>query len=60
MNTEWIGKKVRIILHLEDHVGYKGQELTITEVLENDYVMVTDGTTEWCPGIEETDYFKNT
>ena len=36
MNTEWIGKKVRILLHLDDHVGYKGQELTITEVLEND------------------------
>jgi len=55
MNTEWIGKKVRILLHLDDHVGYKGQELTITEVLENDYVTVTDGKTEWFAGIEETD-----
>jgi hypothetical protein len=59
MNTEWIGKKVRILLHLDDHVGYNGQELTIIEVLENDYVTVTDGKTEWCAGIEETDYFKD-
>jgi len=59
MNTYWIGKKVRILLHLNDHVGYEGQELTIKEVLENDYLTVTDGNNEWCVGIEETDYFNH-
>jgi hypothetical protein len=59
MDKDCIGKRVKILLHLEDHVGYKGQDLTITEVLENDYVTVSDGKKEWCAGIEETNYFIN-
>ena len=52
-----IGKKVKITKHLEDHEGYGGQELKVIAELENDYITVTDGVTEWCAGIEETDLF---
>ncbi len=58
MNTEWTGKKVKILLHLEDHVGYKkGQEVEVIEVQDDDYLIVSDGKTEWFVGVEETDLF---
>lgn len=49
-----IGTKIIILNNLDDHIGYKGQEVEIIEELENDYYTVTDGLSKWCVGIEET------
>ena len=52
-----VGKKLRIICNLECHIGYLGQELTVLEEFENQYINVTDGVTERIVGVEETDLF---
>jgi len=50
-----IGDKLKILLNLEDHVGYEGQELTIKTIEPNSYITVEEG--EWHIGMEETDLF---
>lgn len=52
-----LGKKLLILHNLEDHTGYKGQEVEIIELLENEYYTVTDGFSKWCVGIEETNLY---
>lgn len=49
-----IGKKVRIIDNLEDHLEYKNQELTIKTVEENSYITVNEG--NWYIGLEEVEF----
>jgi hypothetical protein len=50
-----IGDKFKIILNLEDHIGYVGQELTIKTIEPNNYVTVNEG--NWYIGMEETDLY---
>ena len=58
------GDKVIIIENLDDHVGYKGQVLTITEIDEScsalaDFCRVRDDNgNEWYAGEEELQFAK--
>ena len=48
------GDKVLIVENLDDHVGYKGEELRIVGEEENDYFIVeNDKGLRWHPGWEE-------
>jgi len=48
-------KQYRISENLEDHIGYKGEPVTIVENHPNDYATVTneEGKKEWFTGMEE-------
>jgi len=56
MNTT---NKVYVITeNVEDHTGYNGQPVTISQIHEDGYVDVTDGFDTWYCGVEEIQEIK--
>lgn len=49
-----VGKKVRIVENLDDHVGYKGEVLTVKTVEIDSYITVEEG--DWYIGLEEVEF----
>ena len=48
-----LGVKAVLTGHLEDQIGYKeGSIVTIVELQENYYAVVSDGTNRWTSGFE--------
>lgn len=55
-NGKYIGRVIKIIDNLEDHTEYKGEDLTVISVEDNDYLVVENSKgNRWYAGIEETD-----
>jgi hypothetical protein len=52
-------RQYHIVENLEDHEGYKGQPVKVSESHPEDYYTVTDGTTKWHVGIEEIEPYED-
>lgn len=54
-NRKYIGRVIKIIDNLVDHIGYIGEDVTVISVEDNDYLVVeNDKGNRWFAGIEET------
>lgn len=53
-----VGKTVKIIENLEDHIGYNGEDLKIISVNEEEYCIVeSENGARWFAGVEELNLF---